>query len=74
VWSETKRKISVRFLYTYGSHRTRPWLSRDGEKWERLAERDHTVNRDLGEGTGQTHHRTKATVGRRAGDDRLETA
>lgn len=53
VWSETKRKISVRFLYTYGSHRTRPWLSRDGEKWERLAERDHAVNRDLGEGTAK---------------------
>ena len=53
VWSETRRKISVRFVYTYGSHRTRPWLSRDGEKWERLAERDHTVNRDLGEGTAR---------------------
>jgi len=53
VWSETKRKISVRFLYTYGSHRTRPWVSHDGEKWERLAERDHVVNRDLGEGTAK---------------------
>lgn len=43
VWSESKRKISVRFVYTYASHRSRPWLSRDGERWERMAEKDHTA-------------------------------
>ncbi len=53
VWSEKKQTIIVRFVYTYASHRTRPWLSRDGEKWERIAERDHAVNRELGEGIAE---------------------
>jgi hypothetical protein len=53
VWAGTKRKISVRFVYTYGAHRTRPWLSKDGEKWQRIADRVHAVHQDSGEGTAQ---------------------
>lgn len=51
VWSAKKQKITVRFVYTYAGHRTRPWLSRDGEKWERLAEKDQVLDRDRGEAT-----------------------
>lgn len=53
VWSEKKRKISVRFVYTYGTGRTRPWLSQDGEQWVRISERDYSVNPELGTGAAR---------------------
>lgn len=53
VWSAHKRRISVRFVYTYATHRSRPWISKDGERWDRLDSKNHQLDKDLGEGTAQ---------------------
>lgn len=49
VWSEKKQRIRLRFSYTYGSPRTRPWLSRDGEKWEQFPIQKIFSDPDTGE-------------------------
>ncbi len=45
VWSDRRKSITVRFVYTYAQPRTRPWLSRDGVRWELIEDSDYAVER-----------------------------
>lgn len=43
IWSDAPKPVTLRFTYTYGQPRTRPWLSRDGRQWKEIADADYVV-------------------------------
>ncbi|MCW5556134.1 MAG: succinylglutamate desuccinylase/aspartoacylase family protein [Verrucomicrobiae bacterium] len=43
IWSDLPKTVTLRFTYTYGEPRTRPWLSHDGDQWKEIANADYAV-------------------------------